>query len=88
MTNNSNENERVVEENEAVFNLDKVDDNELSDEILDMVEANAPPIVQVMKEVCCTLDETSFSFFQPCRRVHFLFLNTLMLAASLNLYSY
>lgn len=51
MTNTSNEKERVVEENKAVFNFDKVDDNELSDEILDMVEANAPPIVQVMKEL-------------------------------------
>jgi hypothetical protein len=87
MTNTSNEKERVVEENKAVFNFDKVDDNELSDEILDMVEANAPPIVQVMKEVCYKLDEISFSFFQPCRRVHF-FLTTLMLTASLNLYSY
>lgn len=52
MTHTSNENEKVVEEDKAVFNLDEVDSNDLSDEIFDIVDANAPPIAQIMKEVC------------------------------------
>lgn len=51
MTGSSSNDERVIEETNANFKLEEIEDDELSDEILDFVEANAPPIMLVMREV-------------------------------------